>query len=164
MLDALNIFNPKKVFINELPGSWCDNIVTHNKDPNIPIEKSDPPSLRLDSKDEKEYFIGVIPICRDWSLIDLSGYHFLNFNMTTDKTSYPMVSVQMTSGDEGNEKDSKMISISKYGLMEYSTQDFSIDLNEFNGDDGFDIKQARLIKFIGHGNFLIALTNIVIKR
>jgi len=164
MLNVIHIFDPKKSFINELPGSWCDNIITNSNKPYIPIDKStSPPSLMLDSKKDKDYFIGVLPISRDWKETDLSGYRELKFTMMTSKTDFPMVLVQLTSGNGDKESDSNTVDLCKCGLSEYSTQEFTIDLNEFN-QDKFNIREARLIKFIGQGNFCISLSNITIQR
>lgn len=161
----ISIFNPVKVFKDEFSSSWSSNIKTSKNGSNkIPINKNlTPPSLVMDALPSVEYFIGVLPINRDWKETDLSSHNNLKFNISTTKTEYPDVKVIMVSKrDEDDEVDSESISLAEYGLMEGCEQEFIIPIEEFKGDD-FDSSSVRTIKFIGCGNFSTTLSSVIIE-
>lgn len=162
----INIFNPVRVFKDELSASWASNIRASKKgSEKIPINKNcNPPALVLDAVPEVEYFIGVLPVSRDWDTQDLSSLEILKFNVTTTKTEFPDIKVILCSqlNSESEEVDSDPISLSEHGLMEGCEQEFIIPLDEFFGE-GFDINNVRTIKFIGCGNFNVSLSSVVIE-
>jgi hypothetical protein len=160
----INIFNPAKVFKDELSASWASNIKTTRKgSQKISIDKTGtPPVLVLEALPEVEYFIGVLPLNRNWKAVDLTEYKHIKFNITTSKTEYPEVDIQLVSGENDEEVDSDSISLSEYGLMEECEQEFIIPIEEFTGD-GYNIHNVKTIKIIGCGNFNMKLSGVVIE-
>jgi hypothetical protein len=163
----INIFNPVRVFKDELSSSWATNIKTSKKDStNIPINKNSvPPVLVMDALPDVEYFIGVLPIYRSWAPTDISQLESLKFNITTSKTEYPDVKISLVSkqdGDDEQEIDSDEISLADFGLMNDCEQEFIVPLSEFSGDD-FDISKVRSLKIVGCGKFNLMLSGIILE-
>ena len=157
----LNIFNPNKIFRDELTNSWCYGIVTNHSKDLIPLEK-DPPCFVMQSTDDTDYFVGVLPLNRSWDIIDCSKFNnlYMTININTDKCGFHVL---LSSIDGDDEVESVYISLDNYGLMIDCEQNFSIPLVDFCETSGFDITKVRLIKFVGSGDCIARISGVYLE-
>jgi len=161
---ALDIFNPSMCFSTSLKGSWASNIVSETEH-KIPIKfVGSEACLVLEHSGEKEWFVGCLPVTKDWTGEDISVYNLLTFNLYADRPCKCHVSLS----DVDDNESSRFIinhdetlgpvnnNIDKVGL--HQTE---IPITNFTGDD-FDITQTKLVRFLGENNNAFYLSKITL--
>jgi hypothetical protein len=159
---TIDIFNPSMCFANELKGSWACNIITQSKN-KIPIKVVGTEAcLVLEHSGADQWFIGCLPVDKQWNGLDISTYSSLSFNLYSD-TDRPCKCHVSFSDINDNESHRVLINpgVSHNGSDKVGLHSTNIPVKGFVNDK-FDITHTKLVRFLGESNNAFYLSKITL--
>jgi len=156
----MDIFNPTVCLAKELSSSWVANVLTRKHSGKIPIDIfGGVPRLRMeyDDRSADDWFVGVLPLLKDWEPTDISEFSSLHFTLYSDESCGGLLRLEDSELLESKDFDLSDVSL-KISEENYVT----VPLNDAFYD-GIDTKKARLLKFIGYTNSAFFISEIYLE-
>lgn len=157
----LNVFNPKKMYREDFPFSWCGN-VRRKPSNHIPTATRDGvPRLVLEGLPEVPWMTGLLAVESNWQSVDLRPYSRLHFTFLLDEERMIPVTVGLVfTHADGTEIDSRVVQLASYGLQPGRRADFEIPLQEFGSAE--ELSVARLIRWTAGDSFRMEISRVYI--
>lgn len=151
--NRFHVFDPVEIFRNNYPFSWCDGVVKRADSTHIPMQMMDGrPTLVLDAVPGASYFVAVLPVEANWAPQDLTGMERLTFWFSLDGGASVALVSRSVEGADSSTYETPVVSS--------GDGEFSVPLQGWACETGFDITRVRLIRFIGRPGTRLRLRRI----
>lgn len=160
-INGIKIFDPRQVFRQDFPFSWCDGVVKKEGSTYAPIQATASGAmLVLAGKPGTSYVVCALPLQPTWLATDVREFRELCFDIRVAGAPPDVFLSLVSQNPDQAERESHLESLKAHGLEPKRWVHISLPLAAFA--DSVDLSRIRLMKLVGYDRFTLELRRVYI--